>query len=322
LTEFGRGAGDGGAGAIHDEAASGYAHAAYAAALSEWGQPVLLPRCGGWALERDIAGSGAVDAMGCYPLFTCRDWSALRRDLESIDRNWVSLVLVVDPFGDYSVDDLRACFPDLMIAFKRHYVVDLRRSARDFVDAHHVRNARKALRSVTVDVCSEPLTLLDDWTALYDVLIQRHQIRGITAFSRASFGRQLHVPGLVALRARTGGETVGILLWYVTGNVAYYHLGAYSDAGYDACASFALFWFALEYFADLGVGWLALGAGAGIQGTEDDGLSRFKRGWSTDTRVAYLCGRIFDRAAYQALVRQRMDLPETGYFPLYRYGEH
>ncbi len=321
MTEFGRGAGDGGAGATCAGATVGYAHAAYAAALGEWGQPVLLPKSGGWVLERGIASSDAVDAMGCYPLFACCDWSALRQDLESVGRNWVSLVLVADPFGDYSIDDLQACFPDLMVAFKRHYVVDLSRPARDFVDAHHVRNARKALRSVTVDVCSEPLTLLDDWMALYDVLIQRHQIHGITAFSRTSFARQLQAPGMIALRAVAEGETVGILLWYVTGNVAYYHLGAYSDAGYDARASFALFWFALEYFAGLGVGWLALGAGAGIQGTEDDGLSRFKRGWSTDTRVAYLCGRIFDRATYQALVQRRADLPETGYFPLYRYGE-
>ena len=322
LTEFERCSGNEGAGAIYCGTESGYLHPVYADALGEWGQPAFLPNCGGWVLQRSITNFDAVDAMGCYPLFTCQDWSSLHLDLEEIDRKWVSLVLVADPFGDYSVDYMRACFPDVMFAFKRHYVVDLSCSTRDYVSDNHARNARKALQNVTVEVCQEPAALLDDWMTLYNVLIQRHQIRGITAFSRESFARQIQVPGLVALRACAGGETVGMLLWYVMGNVAYYHLGAHSEVGYDLRASFALFWLALDYFADIGVGWLALGAGAGIHGTEDDGLSRFKRGWSTGTRVAYLCGRIFDRAMYRELVVQRANLPETSYFPLYRYGEY
>ena len=300
---------------------SGYSHPLYADALSEYGQPIFLRQCGGWALERAVPGCSAVDAMGCYPLFVCKDWSCLLSELERPDHPWITLALVADPFGSYSPDYLRQCFPDVMIPFKQHYVVDLSKHPRDFVADHHARNARKAMQSVTVEVCQEPTLLLDDWEKLYDVLIQRHQIQGLKAFSRPSFARQLQVPGLIALRARAEGAVVGMLLWYVTGNVAYYHLGAYSEVGYNFRASFALFWFALDYFADMGVRWLDLGAGVGISETGDDGLSRFKKGWSNGTRVAYFCGRVFDQSRYLKIVSQQASLPESCYFPLYRCGE-
>jgi hypothetical protein len=299
---------------------TGYLHPAYTDALSEYGQPVFLPQCAGWVLERKIPGYAAVDVMGCYPLFLCRDWPSLHLDLEMIEREWITLALVADPFGDYSVDYLKECFPDVMIPFKQHYVVDLSRPARDFVIDNHARNARKALKRVTVEVCSDPLVLLDDWVNLYDVLIRRHQIRGITAFSRQSFTRQLQVPGLVAFRATAEGATVGMILWYVMGNIAYYHLGAYSDLGYNLGASFALFAYAIDFFADMELGWLNLGAGAGVGGDGTDGLTRFKRGWSTGARTAYFCGRIFDRGKYAEITRAK-GISETNYFPMYRKGE-
>ncbi len=40
-----------------------------------------------------------------------------------------------------------------------------------------------------------------------------------------------------------------MILWMVTPEIAYYHLAAYSDVGYEAKASFALFWHCLEAFA-------------------------------------------------------------------------
>ena len=58
--------------------ATGYAHPAYAESLAEFGVPRLLPRSGGWILERRIESFPDRDAAGCYPLFSCRDWSRLR----------------------------------------------------------------------------------------------------------------------------------------------------------------------------------------------------------------------------------------------------
>jgi hypothetical protein len=299
---------------------SGYLHPAYAASLSEFGLPRLLPRCSGWILDRQIPNSDQLDAMGCYPLFACHDWSQLNIDLEDIGSSGlVCLSVVTDPFGEYKPADLSECFPELARPFKEHFVVDLSRTPETFIHSHHQRNVRKALRELRVQVCDNPIDYLQEWTTLYAELIERHGIAGLTAFSRESFAKQLRVPGIVMLRALYNGATVGMLLWYEQGNRAYYHLGAYNSRGYEAGASFALFDYAIRYFSESGYAWLNLGSGAGV-GTSEQGLTRFKQGWSTGVRTAYFCGRVFDKEAYQRILEQRA-VPETQYFPAYRAGE-
>lgn len=300
--------------------ATGYLHSQYAWSLAEHGSPHNLSRSGGWVLKRDIPRSSLQDAMGCYPLFACRDWSGLRNDLEDLRRELVSVSIVADPFGDYDLPLLNSCFEDLVIPFKEHFVVDLSRSPEKFVAPHHQRNARRAAQTVSVEACSDPLVHESEWTALYDVLIERHAIKGIPAFSSRSFSTQLRVPGMIMLRAMRDDSTIGMTLWYTQGEVGYYHLGAYSDQGYKLRASFALFWFGIEYFAGLGLKWLTLGAGAGAGGDRDDGLTRFKRGWSTGTRTAYFCGRVLDRKRYSDIVEAHA-IEKTNYFPAYRSGE-
>jgi GNAT acetyltransferase-like protein len=301
-------------------AVGGYLDGAYAASLSEYGTPTLLPRSGAWVLERPIDGFPYRDALGCYPLFACPSWEELPADLERMPAGVVALSAVPDPFGEYDLPHLRRCFPDLVRPFKEHFVTDLRRRPREYVGRHHRRYAAKSLREIHVDCVDDAESVVDDWVPLYSVLVDRHGIVGIPAFSRTAFAAQLAVPGIVVFRAVSGGETAGMLLWYVQGEVAYYHLGAYSELGYETRASFGLFSSALEYFAGAGVRWVNLGAGAGIDGAGTDGLTRFKRGWSTGSRLAYICGRIFDRAAYARLVSMTGGSP-TGYFPAYRDGE-
>jgi hypothetical protein len=298
---------------------SGYAHPAYAAALEEFGQPRELIDSGGWILERGIPGASACDAMGCYPLFACRDWFSLQHDLNSIGQDLVSLVIVTDPFGAFSEGLLRDTFRDWVVPFKEHFVVDLSRPLSDFVCSHHRRNAEKALRSVYVEKCKNHMQFVHDWTDLYATLIKRHEIKGIAAFSASSFAKQFSVPGIVAFRAVHNEATVGMALWYVQGEIGYYHLGAYNSVGYQLRTSFALFQSALEYFRD-NLQWLNLGAGAGEKGDSSDGLSRFKRGWSTGSRIAYLCGRIFDPKRYNEIV-QAKGISTHRYFPAYRAGE-
>src|SRR5690349_8434686 len=70
---------------------TGYLHPAYAESLSEFGRPRLLPRSRGWILERPIPACPYFDAMGCYPLFTCHDWSELPGDLVDLGSELVSL---------------------------------------------------------------------------------------------------------------------------------------------------------------------------------------------------------------------------------------
>ncbi len=297
---------------------SGYMHSRYAESLAEFGIPCELPRCGGWILKRQIPGFPYYDAMGCYPLFACRDWSRLHADLEDIGSQLVSLALVADPFGAYDVAWLQRCF-DKVIPFKEHFVVDLCCSINDIVSDHHRYYARKALRNIVVEECYEPIQFLDDWVDLYATLIKKHSITGIRAFSRESFAQQLSVPGIVIFRAIHQGRTIGAHLWYVQGQVGYSHLEAVSLTGYKLRAAYALYWFAIEWFSKQ-IRWLDLGAGPGVINKGMSGLSQFKQGWSTGTRPAYFCGRIFDHERYIDIVMTKNAFA-TDYFPAYRQGE-
>jgi|KBSMisStandDraft_5_1062788.scaffolds.fasta_scaffold18153_1 hypothetical protein len=298
---------------------SGYRHPHYAQSLAEFGRPRLLRGSGGWILEREIPGTKARDAMGCYPLFCCRDWSALEDDLAQIKSELVSLVLVTDPFGDYSEALLGRTFPDLAVRFKEHFVSDLRRDTNSFVTRHHQYYARKAVEKVAVERCVDPASMLNEWSALYDHLVARHGLAGIKTFSRASFAQQLNVPGMVMLRATHEGETVGAQLFYLQDGVMFSHLAASSGRGYELMAAYALAWQALKFFAG-DADWIDWGAGAGLGTQGSEGLTRFKRGWSSAIRPAYLCGRIFDPVKYDELAQhKRSDI--TSYFPAYREGE-
>jgi len=257
--------------------------------------------------------------MGCYPLFACDDWAALEKDLNELSGELVSVALVADPFGTQDPELLQRCFPDRVVPFKEHLVTDLSQPPDSFVDTQHRRKARRALERLDVAYCDNALHFVDEWNNLYANLIKRHRIQGLSAFSAASFKGQLAVPGISMFRATHDGETVGMTLWYADRGVAYYHLGAYSDTGYQLEASFALFWRVLEHFANQGTQWLNLGAGAGLA-NQTDGLTRFKRGWATGTRPAYFCGRIFNRMKYEEALKAR-NIVASDYFPAYRKGE-
>jgi len=306
---------------VRKAAGVGYTSAEYAFALAEFGQPRSLPRAGGWLIERPVPGAtGLRDARGPYPLFACTDWEGLGGDLAALEGELVSLTLVTDPFGAYRHDLLAGLFPDLMRPYKPHFVVDLHRPLFAGLSAHHRRNLRRALHGVSVEICDEPRRFIEDWTGLYEVLIARHGIRGMAAFSRQSFTRQFEVPGLVMLRATEDARTVAMHLWIRNGRHAYYHLGAANARGYALRAAYALMHHAVEHFAQADCEQVDIGAGPGADGDGEDGLTRFKRGWSTGTRTVYLCGRILDRPAYAELARQR-PAPCSGYFPVYRSGE-
>ena len=217
-------------------------------------------------------------------------------------------------------ETLQRAFSDLVVPFKEHFIVDLQQNPETFVHNHHQRNARCALREITVERAAHPAEFLDDWNRLYAKLIERHKLKGIARFSAESFARQFNVPGIELFCAVHLGRSVGITLWYVNQEHGYYHLAAYDETGYELRASFALFWRALEYFTASGLRKLGLGAGAGIDSAGLDGLTRFKRGWSNATCATFLCGRIFDRAEYQRL-SEETGMTAENYFPAYRKGE-
>ena len=300
----------------------GYQSAAYAQSLSAFGRPLHLPGCRGWVLERDIAGTGERDAMGCYPLFTCANWEGLFDDLGSLPGRLVSLSMVVDPFTPLSEAELRANF-DVTLPFKEHFVADAHTFDEANVSKHHRYYSRRALRALTVARETEPSSRLDHWCRLYSVLVNRHELNGIKAFSRESFAAQLAVPGLVMFMASDRHGPVGAHLWFVENNVAYSHLAAFDDVGYASGAAYALYWEAIRTFRDEMrdcVRWIDFGAGAGTSSDAADGLTAFKRGWASTTRTKFFCGRVFDKQRYDRLTVAAGAFG-VRYFPAYRYGE-
>lgn len=295
----------------------GYLHPGYAESLSEFGTPRALPRSGGWILERPIPGFPYRDAMGCYPLFCCQDWSQIGADLEEIGTELVSLSLVTDPFGNYDYDLLVRCF-DFARPFKEHFVIDCSQSMQTFVSKNHRYQARKALKKVSVELYRDNSRIIDQWMDLHNNLILRHDIRGIRAFSRQSFIKQLNIPGMIVFCAYYESDIVGAALWFIQGDIGYAHLVASNDAGYELGAFYALYWRSIEYLIDK-VRWLTIGAGSGIKSDTKDGLSFFKRGWSTGVRPVYFCGKIFNNERYSEIIKLKGSA--TSYFPAYREGE-
>ena len=298
---------------------TGYLHPGYAKSLEEFGTPRELPQCRGWILERQIPGLSYRDAMGCYPVFACQDWSQLHVDLEGLKNELVTLSLVADPFGDFDLAYLQRCF-DVVIPFKEHFVINLCQPINEIVSEHHHKYARKSLQQVQVEKCQNPIQHLDEWSDLYAALIERHNIDGLRAFSRDAFARQMNIPGVIMFRVLFQGITIGANIFYVQDDVAYGHLSAFNAQGYELGAPYAVKWAAIEYFIDNKLHWLNLGGGSGTSDKDMDGLSWFKKGWANGTRTAYFCGRIFDQNKYSEIMKEK-GIVESDYFPPYRKDE-
>jgi hypothetical protein len=169
-----------------------------------------------------------------------------------------------------------------------------------------------------VEVCARPLDHLDEWERIFSVLVKRHSISGLRRFSRRAFAQQLATPGMVMFRASQGSQTIGFDLWYVQGDIAQSHLAAFDETGYKVGASYATKWTMLDYMSRK-VSWVNLGAGTHPDAT--DGLSYFKRGFSTGTKEAWLCNRIFQPENYSNLAMKAASPAGGAYFPAYRVGE-
>lgn len=297
---------------------TGYKHPQYAFSLAEFGTPRELPQCGGWILERQIPNFPYRDGMGCYPIFACKDWAELGNDIHALEGKLVSLVLVTDPFGDHSLDQLESLF-DVCFLFKQHYVTDLAQPIELSVRKRYRKYAQSALKELTVEHCDKPAKYLSEWVRLYKYLIARHHITGMQAFSEKSFQGLLSMPGIEMFIARHNREIVGADIWLVDGEVGYAHLSAISPLGYELRAPYALYWTALQNYAQT-LRWLDHGGGAGLIQKEDS-LTTFKRGWTNHTRPVYLCGKILDQKRYAEISRAK-GLSDVNYFPAYRAGQY
>ncbi len=289
----------------------------YAHSLAEFGSPVRLPYSQGHVLLRPIPGTEFVDAIGCYPLFACRNAAALAQDLPFLQKSGaVSLTLVTDPLGGFDPEILVEAFTAVARPYKAHYLVDLSQQSDEMGTSHHRRNARRCARHAVFHTCAHPADRLDQWCELYAHLVDRHHITGEARFSRDAFAQQLSLPGVFLVEARnTEGDILGMQLWFYDRTKAWHHLSGYSPAGYrHGGVSYGLMAYALAQLKSRGIQVANLGAGAGLEADAADGLSRFKQGWSTHTRDAWLCGAALDPQRYASLSGNT----SHSFFPAYR----
>ncbi|MDX2113027.1 MAG: GNAT family N-acetyltransferase [Alphaproteobacteria bacterium] len=287
-----------------------YASELYARAFGHGYEPVFLPQAGCWVLKRQIPGSGAADAMGCYPLTPIAAGARLEDDFDLLRaQGVVSLVLVADPFCAPGREQLAQQF-DLATPYKEHYLNDF--SHPDLYDSkNHRYKVRRALRDCEVRRI-RLAEFLTEWCALYDALIAKHQMLGIQAFSHDYFKALCELEP-IAFGAFSGGELVSCQLWLEHGGYGYSHLVVSSERGYALRAAYALYDASLRYFKERGVRAVDLGGGAGA--TEaSGGLAMLKKGFSTTSTMCVLCGKILLPDIYEKLSVGK-DRP---FFPKYR----
>lgn len=296
---------------------SGYSSPLYAESLGEFGEVRHLSGCEGQVLLRKIQGHSLLDAMGPYPLFCCRHWDKLTGDLDVLADEAVSIVLVLDTFGSFNCDDFKSYF-DVFYPYKTHYILEYRENWQLELSKSHRKYAVKSMKCLDVKVIEKPADYLDDWCGLYDKLIQKHSIQGISRFSRNSFLKQLSIPGCILFLVTYNEIVVGGKIYFIHNDCAYDHLSACSEEGYPLRAAYAANWFSLLYLENK-VKYIDLGGGSGLQNGEAIGLEQFKKGWSNTTRDAYLAGKILQKENYEFLTKNFVN-DHINFFPLYRYN--
>lgn len=290
-----------------------YARRCYVESLAGEGDRII-PIWGGHVLLRPLPGVAATDAATAYPMGGFDDGADLLEGLEAVRATGaVSLAVVADPLNSPDADRL-ARHADIRRRLKTHYVLD--RDAGPFAPSkHHRYQIRRAERQVSVDQVALS-AVRGRWNDLYGHLAERHEIHTAARLGTPHFDALAVDPQARVLTANTAGEIVAMSIWLSDGTVAHNHLGASSEVGYAAGASYALYAAAIEILSECRV--LDLGGAPGLVDEPSHGLARFKRGFANAERAIWLSGFVLDRAGYDAAVAASGADPATGFFPAYR----
>jgi len=286
-----------------------YASEIYAHAFPTEYQPVYLAEAKTHILKRKIPGTDYFDAIGVYPLCPIVAEASLEKDFMALKKDGiVSLVLVADPFFHPSLDKLEKFF-ERVTPYKEHYIHDftLNRS----YSKHHRYEVKKA-----VTLCQTKnfslIDYLDEWYALYQNLMKKHEIKGMQGFSKDYFSK-ICALNPVTFGAFSEGILISAHIWFEYQGYAYSHLAASNETGYRTSAAYAVYDTSLQYFAERRTKTLDLGAGAGVS-EASKGLTFLKKGFSNVSKICYLCGKILNEETYMKLSAGK----KTDYFPAYR----
>lgn len=297
----------------------GYQHHLYAKSFSEIGEPLFLHRANGWLIKRQIPNSPLYDAMGPYPLFFCKNWDFLIEEIDSIKDQVLTVALVIGPFEDIPKEAFTHHF-DIFQSYKDHYVLDTTLPYHEIISRSHQHAALKSLRKIEVDLQISPNIDIDEWCYIYNKLIQHHNITGIRAFSYESMLNQIAIPNTHYYRALCDGEIIGGNLFFIQNDVAYYHLSCSTETGYKLHANYATIWTAIIDLSKK-VRFIGFGGGTKTNDGKLDGLSQFKKGWSSSTKKSFFLGKINNKQQYMDLLENK-SISDIAWFPAYRSGEY
>lgn len=296
----------------------GYSSEYYYRTLDRVGQPLFLPRSQAWGLVRNIPNTSYRDLSASFPFLRAISPNRITEDFADLPDDVVTAVVVTDPFSEADPNMLNHSFNAGLTFFKKHYVVNVQSYATD-VHHEHLNKVRTAFgRGVTVHECYRTDYYEEIWGMLWDLLVSRHGLADAPGPSRSGVIRQLRVPGTMCVRAQLGSNVIGMVIFYIEGSNAYYHLGAYSEMGYDVHVSYAIFWNAFSYLRDRGVKQVSLGGNAGMKNDDEDGLAYFKRGWASHTVPVYIGKSVLKPDLYDALCEKKGVSSSTSFFPAYR----
>ena len=288
-----------------------YATGEYAAGLAHMGAPFAVPEWGCHVLLRATPCGRRLDAAGPYPIAVIEQGADLEAGLDRLRAaGAVSIIVVVDDYLRPALAALESAF-DFLRPFKSQYLHD-RALGPLTLNKHHRYEVRKALAEVSASEIRLQ-DYRDDWLALYGALAERHGVDGVHAFPTAYHDALLKIAGLRAFGGFVDGRLVSAHVFMTHERYAISHLAASSPEGYDARAAYAVNNQAIADLADCDV--INFGGAAGHQDNADDGLARFKRGFSNRTASSYLCGKVLDPEAYDAL---SFGFDGSGFFPAYR----
>ncbi len=284
----------------------------YADALACDQQVVVLPDSAIPLILRSVETERNIcDAAGPYPITPLLTASlSMNDEICMRDHNIASLSCVSDVF--YAPDDIS--WWDHAVDYKEHYIRQLRENDDYSYTKHHRYEVRRSLRYCEVRLFTLA-DYLEQWCALYDRLIERHQMTGVSAFSHAYFSQLAEMPELVCTGAFDNNQLISAHLWLAYEGYVYSHLAASSDRGYELRAAYPIYDLAIRHFTGKGAHYIDFGGGAGNT-TASQGLIRFKKGFCNETRTNKILGKIIMPERYEELCSSlgRSD----HYFPAYR----
>jgi hypothetical protein len=288
-----------------------YAALAYAESLGHIGAPLALPEWDAHVLLRPTPHGSRRDATGPYPLTVIAEQADIAGGLERLRAaGLVSVILVLDDRLRPPIEALAAAV-DSVRPFKQHYLYD-RSLGGVAYGKHHRYELKRALASVSV----REIALADHqeaWMRLYATLAARHGVDDLHAFPPAYHDALARMPGLRTFGAFIDDQLVSAHLFVIHDGYAVSHLAASNAEGYAARAAYAVNDLAAAKLADCGL--INFGGGAGNVDDADSGLVHFKKGFCNSTAPSWLCGKVLDRPAYEAL---STGFGENGFFPAYR----